>query len=347
MRKRGALDVVVSCAIAFAVSLAAFTPTAHANLRDRIKERLLEKQNAKPAPALDTSPAKIERAGDFTFSLTSSGVERFYKVHVPKSYSASRPAPLLLVLHGGGGDMSIQATEEFYHQISKSESEGFIAVFPNGVSAFKSGKLATWNAGRCCGRARDTKSDDVSFLRDVIKKTRSQLSIDPRRIFATGMSNGAMMAYRLACEMPDTIRAIAAVAGTDNTETCHPAQPVSILHIHARNDDHVLFEGGAGKNAFRDSSKVTNFASVPSTIEKWRGLDGCDATAKPERVLEKKGATCDLYKSCKGGSRVQLCVIDDGGHSWPGGKKPSRLEGGTPSTAISANDVMWTFFHSL
>ena len=151
------------------------------------------------------------------------------------------------------------------------------------------------------------------------------------------------MSYRLACEAPEIFRAIASVAGTDNTETCHPSKHISILHVHAKNDDHVLFDGGAGKDAFRDRSQVTEFTSVAKTIETWRAREGC--ITKPVRVLEKKGAFCE--RTVCGSSSVQLCVTDDGGHSWPGGKKPSPIAKGTPSTAISANDVMWDFFNSL
>ncbi len=317
--------------------------TANAGLRDLIKARMIEKQKAKPAPVTEPAP-KTLGPGDYTFETTFAGQLRYYKVHVPKKYVAGQALPLLVVLHGGGGDMAIQANEDYYHQISKSESEGFVAVFPNGPSAFKSGKLATWNAGKCCGLARDSKSDDVGFIKEMIKRTESQLSIDSTRIFATGMSNGGMMAYRLACELPQIFRGVAAVAGTDNTDLCQPSKPVSILHIHAQNDDHVLFEGGAGQNAFRDRTQINEFTSVAGTVEKWRKLDGCEE--KPKRILEKKGAYCDLYM-CKASSQLQLCVTAEGGHSWPGGQKPSRFAGGKPSTAISANDVMWNFFNSL
>lgn len=306
---------------------------------------MIERQKEKPAPTTQVSPTTIKEGGDFSFSISVGDQTRYYKLHVPKKYSVKLPAPLLVVLHGGGGDMSIQSNEEFYHQISKSESEGFIALFPNGYSQFKSGKLATWNAGKCCGKARDLKIDDVTFIKAAIEKTKSQLAIDEKRIFATGMSNGGMMAYRLACELPEMFRAIAAVAGTDNTESCVASKPISILHIHAKNDDHVLFDGGAGKNAFRDRSQITNFVSVPSTIEKWRGLNKCEV--KPKRFVEKKGAYCERFEECKASSRVQLCVTEEGGHSWPGGKKPSRFAGGKPSKAIIANDIMWDFFNSL
>ncbi len=176
-------------------------------------------------------------------------------------------------------------------------------------------------------------------------QTQRQLSVDPRQIFVAGMSNGAMMAYRLACELPGTIRAIAAVAGTDNTLECVSEKPVGILHIHARDDDHVLYEGGAGKNAFPDKSKVTEFTSVPATIEKWRKKNGCEDKIKV--LFANKEARCEVFESCHEQGKVQLCVTEHGGHSWPGGKKANPFSHAKASQAISANDVMWDFFRSL
>jgi polyhydroxybutyrate depolymerase len=312
-------------------------------LRERIKQRMLEKEQAKPAPETSGDVhARIDKPGDYAFSFEHGGLKRMYKVHVPAKYDPSKPAPLLVALHGGGGDMEVQSTDRFYRQISKSDELGFVVVFPNGYSKFQSGKLATWNAGRCCAGARDNHVDDVGFVKQMIDNVEHQLNIDRRRVYATGMSNGGMMTYQLACSLPGTFRAIASVAGTDNTNGCTSPQPVSVLHIHAQNDDHVLFNGGAG--GFRDESQVTNFTSVPKTIEKWTAVDHC--SAPPKRVLDTAGAHCDQYASCENGTKVQLCVTETGKHSWPGGEKP---RGGTepPSQALSANDVMWNFFQSL
>jgi polyhydroxybutyrate depolymerase len=184
--------------------------------------------------------------GDYQFSMAHKGLTRLYRVHVPASYRADSPAPLLMAFHGGGGDMNYQANDTHYGLISLSEAKGAVLVFPNGFSKLRSGKFATWNAGHCCGDARDKDIDDVGFVRQILADVTRQLSIDRQRVYATGMSNGAMMAYRLACEMPDAFKAIATVAGTDNTQGCTPAVPVSVLHIHAQNDDRVLFNGGVG-----------------------------------------------------------------------------------------------------
>jgi polyhydroxybutyrate depolymerase len=285
--------------------------------------------------------SRIATPGDYTFSIVHDGLTRMYRVHAPRSYSAATPAPLVLAFHGGGGDMNFMATDKYYGLISKSEAEGFIVAFPNGFSRLNSGKFATWNAGACCAAARDRNVDDIGFVRKIVDSLTLRFNIDRERIYATGMSNGGMMAYRLACEMSDTFKAIASVAGTDNTMNCTPKAPISVLHIHARNDDRVLYNGGAGRK-FGDRSKVTDFTSVPATISKWVKMNGCNPT--PQRILDVPGAFCDTYSQCRGHVEVRLCVTETGGHSWPGGTK---IRGGEPaSKAISADDVMWTFFTS-
>ena len=293
------------------------------------------------AAAAQAPPEKIARPGDYVFTLDHDGLERRYKVHVPPQYDPARPTPLVISLHGGGGSMEYQASDENYGQISKADHEGFVVVFPNGYSRFPGGKFATWNAGRCCGPARDRNVDDVGFLRKLVERLGVQLNVDRKRVFATGMSNGAMMAHRLACEAPDLVAAIAPVAGTDNTETCNPARPVPVLEFHARNDENLPFEGGRGKKS--RAGAVTDFTSVPETVSRWVRRNGCEA--KPRRVLDRPGAWCERYSGCRDPrAEVELCVTETGAHSWPGAK---RTRGDEPaSTAISANDLMWDFFVS-
>jgi polyhydroxybutyrate depolymerase len=284
--------------------------------------------------AQDNAP--LTGPGDYSFSLVHEGHTRLYRVHVPPGFSPERPMPVVFSLHGGGGNMGIQANDTYYGQISKADQAGYVAVFPNGHSRLRSGKLATWNAGNCCGQARDKDVDDVGFIREIARRLSAQPGIDATRFFASGMSNGGMMSYRLACEMPEVFKAIAAVAGTDNTRACTPKAPISILHIHAKDDERELFDGGAG----RQSAAVTSFVSVPDSVAKWVQLNGCKAS--PKRVLDKPGVYCDAYSACRGGVEVKLCVTETGGHSWPGGRKPRGDAAG--STAISATDAIWEFF---
>ena len=337
------ISLLVCSLVLLPRDVAAQDGAASGTFRERLKQRWLKRHQDKPASESSAdATAKIDRPGDYTFSIAHDGLTRLYRVHVPQRYSAATPAPLVLAFHGGGGDMNYMASDKNYGLISKADAEGFVVVFPNGYSKLNSGKFATWDAGTCCAAARDQNVDDVGFVRKIIGNVTHQLNIDRKQIYATGMSNGGMLTYRLACEMADTFKAIASVAGTDNTTSCAPKAPISILHIHAKNDDHVLYSGGAGKT-FRDMSKVADFTSVPATIAKWVKLNSCNPT--PQRVLETPGAYCDKYTQCRGNVAVQLCVTDTVGHSWPGGTKVRGDE--RPSQAISADDVMWTFFTSI
>jgi polyhydroxybutyrate depolymerase len=242
---------------------------------------------------------------------------------------------MVLALHGGLGNMHVQASERFYHQVSAAEKYGYIVVFPNGYSRLPGGKFATWNAGLCCGPAVKKQSDDVAVIRAIIQDMQQRAHVDAKRIFVDGMSNGGMMSYRLACELSGTVSAIAAVAGTDNTQRCQPAKPVAVLHIHSKDDDHVPFEGGKGQQSMADVS----FNSVPATVQKWVEIN--QANPQAERILEVPGAYCEIHRG--GLAPVQLCVTETGGHSWPGGSKPRGGQAG--SSAISANDVIWQFFN--
>ncbi|MDO8260950.1 MAG: PHB depolymerase family esterase, partial [Candidatus Magasanikbacteria bacterium] len=172
-------------------------------------------------------------SGNYDFSLQIDGLTRKYLLHVPQNYDKNKKTPLVLAFHGGMGTAEIM--EANYGLVPKSDKEGFIVAFPNGTSRLSSDKLATWNAGNCCGYAQDNNINDVDFVKAIISDLESKFNIG--KIFATGMSNGGMLSYRLACEMSDTFTAIAAVAGTNNFEGCDPKQPISIMHIHGLKDD--------------------------------------------------------------------------------------------------------------
>lgn len=316
------LIVILFCTMA--VSVRAEGPLRE-RLRENIQERRGEHSRLKP--------------GDHRFTLQHQGLKREYLVHVPPGTQSDRPASVVVALHGGGGSMDFMARDAYYGLITKSDQAGFIAVFPNGYSRLPGGKFATWNAGACCGDARDQNIDDVGFLKAVVNDLKRHLPVDQHRVFATGMSNGGLMAYRLACEASDVFAAIAAVAGTDNTLSCRPARPVPVLHIHAQDDTHVLYQGGAGADSFRDISKVTDFTSVPDTIQRWVTYNQCQGG--PMRVLQASGAYCEQYQECAGGVRVKLCVTESGGHSWPGGRK---WNGQPTSAVLSATDQIWDFF---
>lgn len=328
MRSRFLAGTVILAGVSLTIG---GTATAQrTGMLQKIIERAREKR---AAPAADPNPTPVTAPGDYRFSFVHGGINREYLVHVPRSYRG-QPMPMLIALHGGGGDADFQADDSKYKLISKSEAAGFVAVFPNGYSRLPSGTLATWNAGTCCGAAQKSNVDDVGFIRAMIRRIEQQARIDPRRIFATGMSNGAMLSWRLACEAPE-IRAIAPVAGTDNTPACRPSRPVPVIEFHAADDDNVPFNGGVGVGPSR-----TNFVSVPATQAKWVQINR--ASPQATRVLSVAGAYCNRHA---GAAPVGLCVTDGGGHSWPGGGTQQGRK--QPSQAINANDLMWEFFTSL
>jgi len=344
MTRHTSLRLATLCSLLALLALLAQSALAQGGpLRERLRDRLAERAAERAGPVVPAvrlpAGARITTPGRYEIRLQHDGLDRMALVHVPASWRAGQASPLVMALHGGGGGAIYQANDALYGLITKSEQAGFIAVFPNGVSETPNGMLATWNAGACCAKARDENVDDVGFLRAVVADVSRRVQIQPQRVYAIGMSNGGMMAYRLACEAADVFRGIMAVAGTDNTTRCAPSQPVPVLHVHARNDDRVLYEGGAGEK-FRREELVADFVSVPATISRWVKLD--HAAASPARVLETPGAWCELHQAEAGGAPVKLCVTATGGHSWPGGSEDRGNE--APSDAIRANDLMWEFF---
>jgi len=333
MKSRLLAGVAVLCAVAATIG-----GTAAAQRLGRFQEIMERAEQRRGHQPDDPNTTPITAPGDYRFSFVHGGRIREYLVHVPRSYRGA-PTPMLMALHGGGGDADLQADDKTYKLISKSEQAGFIAVFPNGYSRFSSGILATWNAGACCGGAQKDDVDDVGFLREVIRRVERQARIDRNRAFITGMSNGALMSWRMACEASDLIRGIAPVEGTDNTASCKPARPVAAIEFHSLDDDHIPISGGRGISALTG----TSFTSVGATEAKWVQLDRAEASAR--RVLTVPGAHCDLHSARPGGAPLELCLTDSGGHSWPGGGTQHGRK--QPSMAISANDLMWTFFSSL
>jgi polyhydroxybutyrate depolymerase len=301
--------------------------------KTRKHTRTVKKTATRPAPAVAARPqpstdtqAAINRPGDYSFAIQHDGRTRTYRVHVPPGYSPSEPAPLIVALRPGGAD----AQDDGFHGLTReADRQGFVTVFPD---ALRSGTAASWNAGTCCGNGT-ARANDVGFIETVVNNVFRQVSIARLRIYAAGMSDGGMMAYRLACELPHVFTAVASVAGTDNTAQCAPDKPVSVLHLHARNDPRVPYDGLA-------NAKGPALASVSQTSEKWAKLDGCMETPQP--VLDKAGASCQAYNYCRGQAEVRVCTTDTGGHSWPGALKHRASE--QPSNALSASQTIASFF---
>jgi polyhydroxybutyrate depolymerase len=269
-------------------------------------------------------------------TITVGATTRTYAVHLPNGRAPNQPAPLVVVFHGGGGNAAGAA--RMSGMDAKADKEGFIAVYPNGTGPLKD-RLLTWNTWRCCGSALDNKVDDTGFVRAMVESIAREHPVDRKRIYATGLSNGGMMTYRVGCELSDVFAAIAPVAGALNSDDCRPPKPVSVIAFHGTADKHVLFNGGVPLTAFDRHRRVDN--SVQSAIEAWRKNDRCEG----EPLRERNGSIFHTTYACADGTAVELYAIEGQGHAWPGGEKGLRYGNvDAPSTEISATGLMWEFF---
>jgi polyhydroxybutyrate depolymerase len=272
-----------------------------------------------------------------TRTLNESGLNRTYVVHVPEGHDQKTPMPVVLALHGATMNGPMMAW--FSGLNRKADEAGFIAVYPNGTGNFSS---FTWNGGNCCGLAVQNQVDDVAFINALLDDLMGSYNVDTRRIYATGISNGAVMAYRLASELSDRIAAIAPVSGSMGTEIRQLKRPVSVLHFHGTLDEYIPFLGGKGKK----SVTSTDFWPVDQSIWSWVKSNGCDENRKID-LLSKSGdemtVTRKTYAGGKDGTEVVLVVIEGGGHTWPGMRSPA-VTLGKSALNISASDLIWEFF---
>ncbi|MBM3998275.1 MAG: hypothetical protein FJ297_01830 [Planctomycetes bacterium] len=283
-------------------------------------------------------PSEALGPGDHTRSLSVDGRDRSYVVHVPRTYDRRKPTPVVLAFHGGGTHAETMVA--FSGLNRKSDQAGFIVVYPNGTGRLP--RVLTFHGGNCCGYAMTHNVDDVNFTRKLLDDLALVCRVDSKRVYATGMSNGAIMAYRLASELSDRIAAIAPVAGTMGTETCRPKRPVSVIHFHGTDDEHVPIGGGKGVGP-----SGTEFHSVEHSIRAWVESNGCQNRPTVATIADTEGdgtsALRTTYGQGRDGSEVVLVEIRGMGHTWPG--QPTRLRTLGKSTAnVSANDLMWEFF---
>jgi polyhydroxybutyrate depolymerase len=284
-----------------------------------------------PTPARITPEGEALVPGDSKRSLIFDGLERTYILHIPTGYHASRPVPLVLVFHGIGLDGNEMIRISGFN--AQSDLSGFIVVYPDGTGAKKS-----WNGGHCCGEAAVKKVDDVGFVQALIGELANLVPLDPKRIYASGFSNGAIMVYRLACALSGQIAAIAPVSATpveQDLQTCQPGRPVPVMHFHGTADKLNPYPGGK-------TSAGTQFISVDDAIQFWVGHNGC-----PEQAQQTKSGTIthDRYAPCTQNASVELYSIAGGEHAWPGGESVSP-QIGEPTKEISATSLMWEFFVS-
>jgi polyhydroxybutyrate depolymerase len=277
------------------------------------------------------SAAAQARAGIETRTITVGGVRRSYLLHLPSGRRAGAPLPLLFVFHAGGGDAAGMARHTGL--TAAATARGYAVVYPDGIGG-------RWNDGR---GTRST-ADDLGFFRALLDSLRTELPADPKRVYATGLSNGAGLAFRLACELPGALAAIAPVAGglaAGLEERCAAAAHVSLVMFQGTGDPLMPYDGG-------DLSLGRGrILAAPNTATLFAQVNGCggEITITPEADTAADGTRVRRvsFSGCAPGRDVVLYTIEGGGHTWPGGPPVGRSVGRV-TRDLDANAVMLDFF---
>jgi polyhydroxybutyrate depolymerase len=289
----------------------------------------------------ETAIPAMLNAGDQDFTLKHDGRDRTYLLHIPPQHDGVKALPLVMFFHGGMGTANHAAATYGWNE--KADKEGFLVVYPNGTGA-----IQTWNAMHGCGSAFKNNVDDVGFVKALLEDLNSKVKIDPKQIFATGMSNGGMLSHRLAAEMSQVFAAVAPVAGAiggkENAGATEkriplPANPVPMIIFHGKADQNVLYDGGETKGG-AERGRID--LSVAEAVNFWVKADGCNATPKKEE-LNNGNVIKESYTS-ENGAEVLVFTIVDGGHAWPGSKRLRLKASGNKPESISATDTAWDFF---
>jgi polyhydroxybutyrate depolymerase len=297
-------------------------------------------------------------AGDHTCAVPGFA-GRDYTLHLPPSWRAGTPLPVVLALHGGGGKKEGMGritcaggdTSDPSCLDAVADREGFAVVYPDGTAGLLG---RTWNAGggtdgwRCVsGAACKDGVDDLAYFDALLDDLEAAVAVDTARIYATGLSNGAAMTHRLACERADRFAAIAPVSGANQfaaAGSCTPSRPVPVLHVHGTDDPCWSYAGGAGACLQKDGGV---YVSVDASMAGWADRDGCDGGTTEEALPDLADDGTNVTRVSWGGcaADVQLLRVDGGGHAWPGGYQYAKVDTvGVVSEDVVASDLIWAFF---
>lgn len=302
-----------------------------------------------PAPAApDAQPGPGAPTADRTLTLTVDGRERRALVHVPPAPAEAPPGgwPVVVALHGAAMNGPMMAW--FSGLSATADAEGFVVVYPDGTGR---GPFLVWNAGGFGDPAG--RPDDVAFIDRLLDAVAEAVPADPKRVYACGMSNGGMMCYRLATELPGRFAAIAPVAGTNMRPDAPPPRPVPLIHFHGTADAIVPYGPEIGEAAApeggeegRKGRRGPRLPGVARSVTAWLEAAGCDA-APSEETLTAAGDALPVtrlrWSGGRDGCEVELVRIEGGGHTWPGQKPPVGFIGRS-TERVSANALLWAFF---
>ncbi len=263
-------------------------------------------------------------------TIVSSGQEREYLLYVPRSYDRTRPAPLVISMHGGAMWPAAQMETSQWNTVA--DQYGFIAVYPSGVSG--RGPRA-WRAGGGPGQEQD-----VRFISELIDTLGASYNIDPAMIYANGLSNGGGMAFVLSCTLSDRIAAVGVVATAIFLpwSACTDRRPVPMIAFQGTADRQIPYHGGKTWVA------PYVFPDIPAWTKRWAERNRC--APNPSDSAVATDVTRLEYTTCADDAAVVLYTIRGGGHSWPGGKPLPEWFVGPTSRSIDATSRMWAFFRA-
>jgi polyhydroxybutyrate depolymerase len=295
---------------------------------------LLPASSAGAAKRASTGCGRAAAPGVTTRRVAVDGTDREYLLAVPGAYDAHTPAPLVFNFHGFTSNMQEQAG--YTHLGPQAGQRGYVVITPNG----RGDPLRGWSLFPLA-----TSNPDVAFVQRMLRLTARTLCIDPRRVYATGMSNGAMFSTVLACALPGRLAAIAPVAGINATGPCDGSTPrVSVLALHGTGDPIVPYQGGDFlSGALAPSTEGQAHARpVNGAMAAWASFDGCGTPPVPTWVADDVQRID--WRGCPANGTVELYRILGGGHTWPGATPVRELELGTTTPSISATELILDFF---
>ena len=278
-------------------------------------------------------------------NLTVDGVARSYLLTMPPASARSGPLPVVVDLHGLGEGATIEAlTTQFS---PKAIADGFMAVFPVGT-----GTPVGWDISPATSAH---PNHDIDFMNAMLTSLESHYCVDESRLYATGLSDGALFTSLLACTMANRFAAFGPVAGAVLDKPCHPGRRVSIIAFHGTADPILYFNGGVGTAVLNNALSAKkapvpalppanlNGKGYPANVKAWAAKDGCDTRATDNKVTPH--VILRTYR-CPAGTNVEFYIVLGGGHAWPGSKLSAGLKAITgPSTfEVNATDLIWSFF---
>jgi polyhydroxybutyrate depolymerase len=275
---------------------------------------------------------------DQSGELRVGAVTRSYLMHTPSRRPPDGGYRVILAFHGGGGRGAKMVNLMKLDPLA--DANGIIVVYPDGLGGH-------WNDGRSSIK---TKSDDVGFVTALLDDVEKRYPVNPSKVFAVGISNGAVFTERLGCELSDRIHAIAAVSGTMAAElapACHPTHPISVLQISGTADPVMPYEGGHVRQ-FLGTGEGGTVLSAADTVGLWAHSDSCPPPSASETLPQvgepdRTSIVRQTHSQCRSSAVVTLLTVQGGGHAWPGGRQVAPRIFGRSSSQLDTSKTVVDF----